>query len=124
MSTTPPRIRDLPTQWQDVILVCRKCSKRARGGFGPDRDARLDKALRKLLGVRKGRKGSVGFVGAPCFDICPKNAVVVVRGSAPGAIHLVPHGMPVAEVAAALGLAPAAERDPPVSAASDEDARR
>src|SRR3546814_6411509 len=54
--------RTIPSGWQDVILVCRKCSKRQGGGFGPQGGKPLAKALRKHLGVKKGRKASVGIV--------------------------------------------------------------
>lgn len=97
-------IRTVPTSWQEVILVCAKCSKKVGGGFGPDGGQRLDKALRKELGLKKGRKAPVKFVRVPCFDVCPKNAVVVSRAADPGRLHLIPPGTPVGAVAEELGL--------------------
>lgn len=93
-------IRTVPTEWQEVILVCGKCSKKLGGGFGPHGDKRLDKAL----GLKKGRKAPVQFVRVSCFDICPKNAVTVAKTSEPGRLHLIPRGMPADEIAVELGL--------------------
>ena len=46
------------SNWQNAVLVCRKCSKKLDGGFGPDGDERLAKALRKRLSLKKGRKAA------------------------------------------------------------------
>ena len=48
------------TEWRDVVLVCRKCSKKLDGGFGPDGDLTLKKALRKYFNLKKGKKGRKG----------------------------------------------------------------
>lgn len=119
MSHSPSRSRTVPIKWDEIVLVCGKCSKKVHGGFGADGDLRLDRALRQELGIRKGRKGRVGFVRASCFDICPKNAVVVGKGSKPGRLHLIPRGTPIEEVAALLGLS-AAEEEPKPPAVGDE----
>src|SRR3546814_2096753 len=71
--------RTIPSGWQDVILVCRKCSKRQGGGFGPQGGKPLAKALRKHLGVKKGRKASVGIVEVGCLGVCPQDAVTLVK---------------------------------------------
>src|SRR3546814_16519030 len=71
--------RTMPAGWQDVILVCRKCSKRQGGGCGPQGGKPLAKALRKHLGVKKGRKASVGIVEVGCLGVCPKDAVTLVK---------------------------------------------
>lgn len=91
------------SDWTDVVLVCRKCSKKLHGGFGDDGDQRLAKALRKGLGG-KGRKARVGVVEVGCFDVCPKNAVVTVRASSPGEWVIVPRGASSQGVARRLGL--------------------
>ena len=95
------------SNWSEVVLVCRKCSKKLDGGFGDDGDQRLAKALRKSLGG-KGRKARVGVIEVGCFDICPKNAVVTVRASNPGDWVVVPRGAATAAVTQRLGLDAAA----------------
>src|SRR3546814_3765365 len=65
--------RTIPSGWQDVILVCRKCSKRQGGGFGPQGGKPLAKALRKHHGVKKGCTASVGIVEVGCLGVCPRS---------------------------------------------------
>ncbi len=90
--------------WSESLLVCRKCSKKLGGGFGPDGDAPLAGALKQILRDRKLRR-QVRIIQVGCLDICPKKAVVVVRGRTPSEMLIVPAGMPEDEVAARL-LAP------------------
>ena len=99
------------SDWTEVVLVCRKCSKKLDGGFGEDGDRPLAKALRKGLGG-KGRKARLGIIEVGCFDVCPKNAVVAVRASNPGDWVIVPRGASTELVARRLGLTePAAAND-------------
>ena len=102
-SMTKP-IRRIPTKHEEVILVCRKCLKKIGGGFGPNGDMRFDKAMRRELGLGKGRKSRIRFLRVPCFDICAKNAVTVVKGSEPESFYGIPRGAALEEVAATLGL--------------------
>ena len=100
--------RRVEADWSDVVLVCRRCGKRD-GGFGPDGDEGLAKALRRSLDEGEMRKAkalrrTVGVVDVGCLDICPKRAVVVVKGSDPRSVILVPKGTPMAEVVDRLGL--------------------
>ena len=97
-------IRTVPALSEEIVLVCRKCSKKIGGGFGPDGDAPLDKALRRALGLAKGRKSRVRFVRVPCFDICPRNAVTVAKGSEPEKLYIIPRETAPDTIAAALGL--------------------
>lgn len=97
-------IRRIPTRHEEVILVCRKCLKKFGGGFGPDGDMRLDKALRRELGLGKGRKSRIRFLRVPCFDICAKNAVTVVKGSEPESVYVIQRGAALEKVAAMLGI--------------------
>ena len=94
------------TQWQDVVLVCRKCQRKLDGeGFGPDGERSLKKALRKTLKAGKGRKAGVVVMATDCFDVCPKNAVVAVRaGRRDAPLLIVPRGAPMDEVRTALDL--------------------
>ena len=91
------------SDWTEVVLVCRKCSKKLDGGFGDDGDQKLAKALRKSFGG-KGRKAKVGVIEVGCFDVCPKNAVVVVKASNPGDWVVAPRGASTRAVTERLGL--------------------
>src|SRR5690606_187048 len=100
LATAPPAanlggmaIKTAKTEWRDLILVCKKCSKKLDGGFGPDGDKTLKKALRKYLAgpkTRKGRKAPLAVIETACFDICPKNAVIAVNAAQPKALLIVP----------------------------------
>jgi len=97
------------SEWREAVLICRKCSKKLGGGFGPRGDKRLKKALRKQLKLAKGRKAEIGLVEVDCLKLCPKGAVTLVLGSAPGRMWAVPPGASVKDVARELGLAPQPE---------------
>jgi hypothetical protein len=95
------------SDWTEVVLVCRKCSKKLDGGFGEDGDEKLAKALRRSVkaeGGGKGRKARVAVVEVDCFDVCPNNAVVAFRASNPGDWVIVPRGAPTRAVRERLGL--------------------
>lgn len=111
---SPKRIKRTATRWREVILVCRKCSKKLDGGFGPDGDKTLKKALRRYLKAGKGRKSELAVVGADCFDICPRNAVVAVNARRPDELLIVPAGADLFEVKARLGLDDGRRLKPPV----------
>lgn len=97
-------IKAVKTDWSQVVLVCRKCSRKLDGGFGQDGDQKLGKALRRAVGGGKGRKARVGVIEVGCFDLCPKDAVVIANASRPGEWVVVPRGTPVAAVTERLGL--------------------
>ena len=95
------------TRLRNVVLVCRKCSKKLDGGFGPDVDMTLKKALRKYLHLKKGkegRKGELTVAGTDCFDICPKGGVVAVNAAQPKKLLIIPAGADLFEVKTRLGL--------------------
>lgn len=101
--------KQVEADWRDVVLICRKCAKKLDGGFGPDGDQALPKALRHALDDRgpktsKMRRREVAVMEVGCLDICPKRAVVVVTGSHPKAILLVPERAGMAEIVERLGL--------------------
>lgn len=117
-----PGLKTVRSDWSNVILVCRKCSTKLGGGFGPKRRTPLAKALRAeisakkgraeiskngrvKISAKKGRKNPVGIVEVKCLGVCPRGAVTLVDSAAPDAWMLVPAGRDVAAVAAALGLA-------------------
>ena len=96
--------RQVRSNWANAVLVCSKCSKKLRGGFGPRGRAPLAKALRKHLGLKKGRKANAGIVEVKCLGVCPRGAVTVVNGAASREWLLVREGTEMADVARALGL--------------------
>lgn len=98
-------LKSAKTEWRDMVLVCRKCSKKLKqGGFGPDGNQSLKKALRKYLQVGKGRKARLAIIETGCFDICPKNGVVAVNAAEPKQLLIVPAGADLLEVKARLKL--------------------
>lgn len=94
------------SNWSGTVLVCGKCSKKLGGGFGPKGRTPLAKALRKFLGLKKGRKGAAGIVEVKCLGVCPRGAVTVINGSAAQEWLLVPEKADLGTVAAELGLSP------------------
>jgi predicted metal-binding protein len=104
MSEKP--IKQVKADWAEVVLVCRKCSKKLKGGFGENGDQKLAKALRRALGTRgAGRKAASAVIEVGCLDVCPKGSVVVVRGSRPKEWAIVPRGATMSAVIDRLQLA-------------------
>lgn len=101
------------SNWDRALLVCGKCSDKVDGGFGPKSRVPLAKALRKELGLGKGRKARIGVTEVKCLGVCPKRAVVAINTAAPGRWHLIPAGIDVAEAARTL-LGDAVDPEPPV----------
>lgn len=99
-------IKPVAAGWTDVVLVCRKCSKKLDGGgFGRDGDQRLAKALRRALDLPKdARKSPVGIIETGCFDVCPKGAVVAVTTRRPDEWLVIPRDTPVDTIVDRLGL--------------------
>jgi predicted metal-binding protein len=96
-----PRVR---SNWEHTVLVCGKCSKKLKGGFGPKGKQSLAKALRRHLGLKKGRKAEAGIVEVKCMGVCPRGAVTVVDAGGPREWLIVPAGAALDAVAAELGL--------------------
>lgn len=102
---TDKPIKRVKADWSEVVLVCRKCSKKLKGGFGDDGDEKLAKVLRKAIGAKgKGRKASAAVIEVDCLDVCPKGAVVAVKASAPREWVVVPRGASTSSVVERLGL--------------------
>lgn len=96
------------SNWRNAVLVCRKCSKKLDGGFGPDGDERLAKALRRHLKLKKGRKAEAGIIEVNCRGVCPKGAVTMVNGAASREWLLVRPGADLDALARDLDLVPPA----------------
>ena len=89
------------TPWTQVILVCRKCSKKLDGGFGPKGEDTLPQALKHAL-RQSGRRRSVRVIETKCLGLCPKKAVTVLPAGAPGSMLTVPVGTAAADLLATL----------------------
>ena len=90
-------MKQVRSDWTGAILVCGKCSRKAGG------DERLATALRKALGVKKGRRAAVGVVETKCLGVCPKRGIVVVDTARPGRWEIVAPETSAPEVLALLG---------------------
>lgn len=99
MATELKRVR---SDWQGALLVCGKCSKKVQGGFGKNGRTSLAKVLREILGLKKGRKATLGVVETRCLGLCPRGGVVLVDDRTPGEWLVVPAGADVVELAARL----------------------
>jgi len=113
-------MKPIRSDWTDVVLVCRKCAKKLHGGFGPDGELSLPRALRAEIARREGgkpakkprRKGArLAVVEVDCLDICPKNAAVIIPAGQPGRWLAVPRGADVPALVDALAREPAPARD-------------
>jgi hypothetical protein len=76
------------TGWTDALIYCRKCARKLDGGFGPDGDLSIRKALRQALRAR-GQRPATGILAAGCFGVCPKGGVTLMRASEPGRLIVV-----------------------------------
>lgn len=97
-------LKPVRARWNGAILVCGKCSKKVKGGFGRGGRKPLAKALRKHCRIAKGHEGHVGIVETKCLDICPKGAVVALNSAQTGLWHIVQPGADLDEVAHTLNL--------------------
>ena len=115
MGDRQQRIKAVKTKSSDIVLVCRKCSKKLRGGFGPDGDRSLGKALRQEVSraadagrpADKRSRNRLLVLEIGCQDLCPKQAVVACRPGVKNRWIIVPKGMPIGLVAAELEIATA-----------------
>lgn len=104
LADASPAIRRHRSNWQDCVLICRKCTKKAKGGFGKKGRESLRAVLKDALKAGKGRAARLGLLEAPCFKLCPKRAVTVARGSIPGSLFAVPVRSETEAIVGGLGL--------------------
>ena len=90
-----------PTTWRNVILVCRKCSKKLDGGFGPGGEHALGRELKRTLRA-SGHRTDTRVIETKCLGLCPKGAVAVLPATDPALILAVPAGTDPAVLAARL----------------------
>lgn len=93
-------MKTVHANWDSALLICRKCSKRQRGGFGRKGRTPLAKALKRLVG--KGRKAGIGVVEVKCLGICPRHAVTLIDSRDMSTWRLVRPGSDVAALLASL----------------------
>ena len=99
-----PPMKEIAAHWDGAVLVCGKCTRKVDGGFGRKGRTPLAKLLRKVLGLKKGRKAPLGIVETRCLGLCPRDAVAVIDARAPDRWLVVPKGSDVTELA--LRIAP------------------
>jgi predicted metal-binding protein len=105
----PHPVRSRPTPWNTVILLCGKCARKMKGGYGRKGKETLRAALRAEL-TAKGFKRAVRIIETRCIGICPKKAVTALNASRPDKILTIPKGTGADEAIAQLmvvGQAPA-----------------
>ncbi len=95
-----------PAPWRDLVLVCRKCGEKLGGGFGADGQENLRDLLKSLM-REAGLNKVVRVVESGCLDLCPKDAVSVMRIADPATILAVPPRTDPAAVLRRLGVTPA-----------------
>lgn len=80
------------TPWTNVLLLCGKCGKKMKGGYGEAGKDSLRNILRDELKAT-GHKRDTRVIETKCMGICPKNAVTALNAGAPGRILTIPKGM-------------------------------
>ncbi|PWR21399.1 hypothetical protein [Zavarzinia aquatilis] len=91
----------LNTGWDDIVLVCAKCERKLKGGFGPSGKKDLSKVLARALDEQGAR---IGVVETLCLDVCPRGGVTALLASRPGRFSVIREGTPVEDALAALDL--------------------
>jgi hypothetical protein len=87
------KLRSRPTSWQEVLVICRKCSKKLDGGFGSKGNRSLRTLMRQAL-HDGGRRREVRVFETSCMGVCPKLGVTALNATHPGVIHVIPAGTP------------------------------
>lgn len=98
---THPGIRRRLTPFEDILFICRKCTKKLDGGFGADGGESLRRALWPLL-RDAGRRRSTRIVETKCLGLCPKHAVTAGTSRNPGVLLEIPRMTPAEAVLEAL----------------------
>lgn len=87
--------------WREVLLVCRKCSGKVKGGFGPKEKDAFPDAFKQVL-RDLGRRRDVRVLEVGCLGVCPKDALTMIRGSAPAEMLVIPTGLDLMLLASRL----------------------
>ena len=86
-----PAIAVLSAPWSAIAIACRKCGKKLGGGFGPEGDEKLSRAVRTHLRATGDRK-ALRVIETGCLGVCPKGAVTAIRVDRPGEFIVIPAG--------------------------------
>lgn len=92
--------------WRNIAMVCGKCSRKLRGGFGKKGKHDLADVLRGAL-KEAGRRRELRVVEVGCLGLCPKRAVTAVSSIQPAQVLAIPAGTDPALVLAQLNPAAA-----------------
>ena len=90
-----------PAPWQQVALVCGKCSRKLRGGFGKKGRHDLAKVLKEAAKAA-GHRRVLRVMEVGCLGLCPKRAVSAIGMGQPGQVLVVPAGADSGAVLARL----------------------
>jgi predicted metal-binding protein len=96
-----PRPEAVDPPWKQLVLICRKCSRKLDGGFGESGEESLRAEVKRALRTA-GPRRRFRVVEVSCLSICPKNAVSVIGPSRPGKVLVVPAGSDPAAVVAMI----------------------
>jgi predicted metal-binding protein len=97
----PDLIRARPTPWKTVILLCGKCARKMRAGYGPSGKETLRTALREAF-RENGHRRDLRIIETRCMGICPRKAVTALNASRPEKIFTIPRGTAATEAMARL----------------------
>ena len=108
-TTNADAIKAVRADWQHVVLVCRKCTRKLDGrGFGAEGRQSLAKALGRAANGKakvKPREARLAVIEVDCLKVCPKNAVMAVNARTPQDWVIVPAGTPLPRILDRLDLA-------------------
>lgn len=95
-----------PAPWQEVLLICGKCSRKLDGGFGRKGKHGLKDVLRDTL-KETGQRRAVRVLEVGCLGLCPKHAVSAISSRRPAEVLVIPRGAdPAAVFSAARASTP------------------
>lgn len=92
------------SNWRTALLICKKCTKKVGGGFGPKGRTSLAKVLKAELGGGRKRKADIGIIETKCLGVCPNHAVTMIDGRNSGSWLLIRPGTDVREIVAKLDI--------------------
>ena len=109
LAAMPSDDKILTTQasWRDIAMVCGKCSRKLKGGFGKKGKHDLADVLKGAL-KEAGRRREMRVVEVDCLGLCPKRAVTAVSSARPDQVLAIPEGADPVLVIARLNPAAAA----------------
>ena len=103
IQTMSESIHARSTPWKTVVLICGKCARKMKGGYGVKGKDSLRSALRDTM-KQKGHGRDVRIIETRCMGLCPKKATTVLNARGPESILTIPAGTGMDAVMAALNL--------------------